>query len=843
MKKATLILFCLTLAAIFTAAQPGKKPAPKPTNQPDMNKLLEEAMKNEGMSKEEMEQMKKMMKDVMPALNEVNAKTADYPEFSSNKGLIPVKNPAKIGAMSRKALSKTEVAGYANGLYAKIMAKGDPAEIAIVKKVVSMTPTAAAIGSATVLAMLQGHPQAALALSIKAVATDPGDLNWQNNMSALLTNYGYPEQAMPLLKKLKNELPGNSTILNNIGYAWLAAGETDSARRYFSSSLRSNPAHHESKCGNGLIEEVKGDPVKAGKTFEEAMELSVNPFIDQVLKNNKGKKGMENLDFEKIKRNLSIYEYFKKDWIKEPPVLHNNVKYYNEDLGMIKGYQDMTSELGDRIEEMTKTLGAELDELSKKGEEEFVKEMAAASMKGLSFMSKPAVVVLGVLSTYTAKWHLDYTDTLNKITEWKYQLNVKRQKEIDAIYKQISDQRGTTCEQFKGSLDKIENDYMKIVNTRLRELLVQKVEEYRQWLNAWCTWSWYVTGNTKNIILMQDINFTQYLTEMYSLIVTSMEVKGEHCSPPVYEVKEKIEAPPIPNFACPAVVSIPSGEEWNELVADSKDFDINQYQIKKTDKPVPNLSVAYGSKGQVAQPGKVPFVKTANGSISPGMFNDQGDGLKTPVDASNIKDLAKQYTNDAIRNKGVAESSIEADQDEAAAYIRKEFNQLVQEFLKTDMSAAKRERMDKLAELLMLYNELVAERSSTRAKNLLSKLLSADCDQKKKPQDRINEEIKRRAEENHQKAKDLIKQSDADEKEFEASQKEAAEFLTKKFTELIDKFIKGDITPEESERMEKIGDVLEEYKQDYKEKFGVYPTISSGAQAPGTFTPDKTLFQ
>ena len=151
--------------------------------------------------------------------------------------------------------------------------------------------------------------------------------------------------------------------------------------------------------------------------------------------------------------------------------------------------------------------------------------------------------------------------------------------------------------------------------------------------------------------------------------------------------------------------------------------------------------------------------------------------------------------------------------------------------------------MDKLAELLMLYNELVAERSSTRTKNLLSKLLSADCDQKKKPQDRINEEIKRRAEENHQKAKDLIKQSDADEKEFEASQKEAAEFLTKKFTELINKFIKGDITPEESERMEKIGDVLEEYKQDYKEKFGVYPTISSGAQAPGTFTPDKTLFQ
>lgn len=113
------------------------------------------------------------------------------------------------------------------------------------------------------------------------------------------------------------------------------------------------------------------------------------------------------------------------------------------------------------------------------------------------------------------------------------------------------------------------------------------------------------------------------------------------------------------------------------------------------------------------------------------MFNDQGDGLKKHPWMPAISKISPNNTRMMPSGiKGVAESSIEADQDEAAAYIRKEFNQLVQEFLKTDMSAAKRERMDKLAELLMLYNELVAERSSTRTKNLLSKLLSADCDQK-----------------------------------------------------------------------------------------------------------------
>ena len=137
MKKAILLLLVLTQAVLFIAAQPDKKPAPKPTNQPDMNKMLEEAMKSEGMSKEEMEEMKKMMKEVMPALNEVNAKTADYPEFTNNRQLIPKKDPAKIAAFAKKVLTQPEIGAYANGLYAKMMAKADPAEMAMVKKVVA----------------------------------------------------------------------------------------------------------------------------------------------------------------------------------------------------------------------------------------------------------------------------------------------------------------------------------------------------------------------------------------------------------------------------------------------------------------------------------------------------------------------------------------------------------------------------------------------------------------------------------------------------------------------------------------------------------------------------------
>lgn len=841
MKKAILLLLVLTQAAIFIAAQPDKKPAPKPTNQPDMNKMLEEAMKAEGMSKEEQEEMKKMMKDMMPALNAVNAKMADYPEFKSNRELIPKKDPARIAAFSKKALAKTEMASYANGLYAKMMLKGDPSEMAIVKKVVALTPNATDIGKSAVLAMLQGHPQAALALSIKAVAIDPADLNWQNNMGALLTSYGYPEEAMPVLKKLKKDMPWNSTVLNNLGQAWLSAGETDSANRYFQAAVRFNPQHHEAKTGKGLVEEAKGNPEKAAQSYEEAMQNSVNPFIDQVHKNNKSSKG--DLDFEKIKRNLAIYEYFPKDWMPEVPVLHNNVKYYNEDYGMIKGYKEMISELGQRINDMTKTLGGELDDLANGDEKKFINEMWKSSMQGLSWMSKPAVAVMGVLSAYTTKWHIDYSDTLKKIGEWTYQLDTKRQKEIDAIYKQISDQRGTTCEQFKGQLDKLENDFMQEVNTRLRELLMRKTEEYRQWLNAWCTWSWYVTGNTKNIILMQDINFTQYLAEMYTHIVTSMVVKPEHCNPPVRDETQKIYPPEIPNFACPAVVSIPAGEEWEDLVAGAKDFDANKYLIKKTDMPVPNVSVAYGSKGMVSEPGKSSFIKTGNGSITPGLVDNSADPETYASMVGQYKQMIKEYGDEAVKDEWTTKE-MEAKQDIGIAGARKELNRLITEFKKDRLSPEEIKKMDWLGEYLWDQNQRIMRRNSTQVNKLLEQMMSADCDGKKKNNDKLNDHIQRNEEEIRQRAREMVEDPDHKEVATDPNQPEI-DRLTKEFNEIVKDYVNGvGMTRKRFNRMERIAEVLNDYRE-MKQigTSGIQPTISSGPQAPGTFTPNKSLFQ
>lgn len=279
-KLITISILLLTLIEVFAQRKPTKPTGPP--SQAQMDKMTEEAMK--GMSVEEKAEMKKMMKEVMPALTEVNAKRAEYPVFNNNMSLIPKKDEVRINAIPKKSLGNADISSYAGNLFTKFMAKGNAEEITIVKKTIAKTSKAGDIGHAALLAMLQGHPQAAMALSMRAVQADPANLNWQNNMAALLTQNGYPEQAIPVLQKLKKETSNNSTVLNNLAIAWLGLGETDSAKLFTVLAIRANPHHPEANLCGGLLEELNGDPVKATDQYIEAMENAVNPFTEQLLK-------------------------------------------------------------------------------------------------------------------------------------------------------------------------------------------------------------------------------------------------------------------------------------------------------------------------------------------------------------------------------------------------------------------------------------------------------------------------------------------------------------------------------------------------------------------------------
>ena len=604
------LLFSVLVISVTSASFAQSVAKEKTPSQPDINKMMEDAMKD--MSEEEKAAMRNVMKDVMPDITKKPG--SNVISFTDNKKLVPARDINRINSIPKKAFTDADINTNATLLYSKLMAKISVAEKTIITKVLSQAKDGSSLMSAATTSLMQGHYQAAMALAMKAVQADPKNVVYQNNLAAILSQSGYPENGIPLLKKLSLQFPGNSTVLNNLAYAWLGLGEIDTARRYFEYSAIRNPNHPETNLCRGLIEELKGDPKKAADDYVKSFEDVPNPFTESMIKNVKAGERIEAIDFEKLKSKITIYEYFPKDWFKIP-VLSDNVSGYENDVAIQNGYEKMFEALMDTIKLMADASSEELNKLADKGETEFAKTMMKESIKGLNMMSMPAVYVQKILAPYVYKWTENYTREYNSLRE-----------EISAKRKEITKTGGNDkCPDF----DRKNNEFMAYANPLIRKFHAKKIEEFRAWLNAFCTWSWYITGNPKNVVLTQCISWTAALVEMYRSAAHDQESIAKSCVMQKGDGIASVAPPVIPNFTCPVVVSIPIGLNELSLGAETINFDDNQWNIKQANgASMPNVTVAFGmGKNGIAEPGKYgnPYVKTGNGSINASGIN--GDEL------------------------------------------------------------------------------------------------------------------------------------------------------------------------------------------------------------------------
>ena len=619
MKKYLLasILLLFIGAAI---AQPAKKPVPKTKHpaQSEMDKAMEDAMKD--MSEDEKAEMRKMMKSVMPELEKKPG--SDLVPFTDNKKLLPKKDITHINSIPKKIFTDTEASANTALLYSRLMAKIPVSEKAIMTNVLAKAKNGSSIMEAAITSFMQGHHHAAMGLAMKAVQAEPKNVIYQNNLAAILSQSGYPEKAIPYLKKLSTQFPANGTVLHNLGYAWFSLGEIDTARRYFAYAAARNPNNPETKLCRGVIEELRGDPKKATDNYVESFEQAPNPFTENMAKNVKAEGRLEKIDFEKLKSRIAIYEYFKKDWITFP-VLSDNVSAFENNMKIKNGYSKMFSELDAKIEAMTEASNAEVDALIDKGVTAFAETMMKENIKGLSMMSMPAVYVQKILQAHLNKWVTDY------------------QKEGGELMKNINAQKIAMTK--IGNNDKCpdhdrkNNEFLAYANPLIRNFHAKKIEECRVWLNAFCTWSWYITGNPKNSVMTQCIAWTGFIKEIYEAAIDHQFAIAKSCVNQNSFGVAYIPAPAIPNFTCPAVVSIPIGLDELRLSADAVNFDNNDWNIKQAEGiTAPNVTLSLGvDKNDITEPGKYgnPYVKTGNGSINTSGINytESDDQELTPL--------------------------------------------------------------------------------------------------------------------------------------------------------------------------------------------------------------------
>ncbi|MCZ2459268.1 MAG: hypothetical protein LC128_06545 [Chitinophagales bacterium] len=620
MKRTTILLSILFLL-ISSGVLSQTKPKQKPPSHAEINKMMENTMKESGMSKEEQEEMKKMMKDMMPALTKSNIKIVNYPEFTDNKQLIPKRDAARINAISKKALTDADVTATSANLYNKLMQKATADEKAIISKVIAKEKTGSSLMSAAVVAFLQGHNQVAMGLAMKAVMADPKNANYQNNLAAILSQSGYPEKAIPFLKKLQQQLPGNSTINNNLGFAWLKLGEVDSAKRFYAMAAIRNPANPETKLCGGVLKELEGDPIEAVRDYVDAFEEIPNPFAESMINNRKAGDRIDKMDFEKLKQHITIHEFFTKEWTTLPQ-LSNSVNGFNSDQSIMYGYDMMYGKLDKKLEELQEAAGADLNALYDKGEDEFVKTMLKESMEGVNMMSKPAAYITKMLGIYFQEMTQKYMQELAKLDKF-----IDEQREI-----KNKSGENDKCPDY----DRRSNAYMEAVNPRIKEFYQKYLDDYRTWLNAWCTWRWYLTGNIRNTVLTEYINWTRGLLSLHQEAVDKLEFDKPACVPQKENSPANIADLPIPSFLCPVVVTMPVGLEALRLSAEAAALDNNSFGIKHSGGAMPNATISFGvGKGTITEPGLygTPYVKTANGSINQSGFNyteNSGDFDKSP---------------------------------------------------------------------------------------------------------------------------------------------------------------------------------------------------------------------
>ncbi|MDB5280610.1 MAG: hypothetical protein JWR61_5565 [Ferruginibacter sp.] len=835
MKKYLLPACMLLLVFQVSFAQPRPKAKSTKTQpgQPDMDRLMNDAMKD--LSPEDKAEMKKMMGGIMPTLMNQNAKTADYNDFSSNKQLLPKRDAAIV--LPKKKLSATEVAPYAGNLYTKLVTKGDPAEIAIIKSITSKVSTSAQMENAAVLCMLQGHPQAAMAIAAKSVQADARNLNAQNNLASLLTQYGYPEQAIPVLNKLADDAPSNTTVLNNMAYAWLGLGETDSARIYSGMAIRINPANTEAMLCGGLMEELFGDPIKANDAYVESLKSNLNPFTEKLLTNNNGQDRIEKIDFDKIKKAITIYEYFPKDWIKIPD-FSDNVNGYEGDSRIYNSYEAMLETLDDKIKSMQDAAGRDLDKLTEKGEETFVKTMGEETIKGLNMMSKTAVIVEKILFYYMKQW-----------SEEKQQQAAALQEDIEAQRK-IRDKSGDNdkCPDY----DRRNNEFLQYANPRVRAFHAQRIEEFRMWLNAFCTWSWYVAGNPKNAVLSECIGWAGALKGLYSDALSAQQAIAKTCVSQNNNGKMDVPMPEVPNFYCPAVVSIPTGNEWQQLSNAVKNFDKNSLDVKKNPAvKVPNASIAYGAdNNSISEPGKSFTAKTADGSITPSAADvdkAMDNGLLGALKRINAKNGNTPVPTDAAVNKAID-------------------NKLTDMLKKLNSRPKAADGLDELTPLPNLKDMI--------SNDLLKKMMHSSCDNVQSSKDIFKKEMERMI----KKVKELeayeqvMEQIKALEQKIagQEAEKQQQDALKKSMEKMMEEVNKMDQYSEMKERQKNIEKIMEEmdqmdekrlFKQDMDkimqlvdemenapavlkdiQENGLRPSLNSGLQGPSAPAAGKNIF-
>ncbi|MEQ1584459.1 MAG: hypothetical protein ABL895_01160 [Cyclobacteriaceae bacterium] len=269
MTRKIMTILVLVLIGSLGFAQQKPKPKDKPPTQKEIDEMMREAQKEmEGLSEEE----KKMMEGMgvkMPGLGSLPKFSDQQYQDALSEGefTIPKKDQARISSVRMKPMSSSELTLYVKSTTAKVEQRMDAKKLAAGKEAYTAVKAKykepGAVSTAASGYWLLGVLQPAIYLMGRACQDDPTNPDHLNNYAAFLTMARTEELALPILINLNKDYPKNSTILNNMGHAWLGLGDVDRAEKYLDSAIALFPNHSQANFTKAMIAKSKGNNSEA----------------------------------------------------------------------------------------------------------------------------------------------------------------------------------------------------------------------------------------------------------------------------------------------------------------------------------------------------------------------------------------------------------------------------------------------------------------------------------------------------------------------------------------------------------------------------------------------------
>lgn len=281
MKKHFSLLLSVFCAGLL-CAQPAKKqkPTEKVPTEKTMKGLMQEAQNAlDNMDPEDKRIMdslgiKKPSFTTTPAVSDKDLRDAYLEEGK----VVPAYKAALIRAMPAKIFTKEELLAFIKKTNASITTLVRPASKQLADKIADQFKNDPYYGYMIAAAAngmwMMDYKEAATYLMGKATELVPNADNL-NNFAAYLTMGGAAHIAIPILEKLNSIHKKNSTILNNLGQAWLQLGDETKGEKYLDSAIMIYVYHPQANYTKCLLLESKGKKAEAIEALNRSLKHSV----------------------------------------------------------------------------------------------------------------------------------------------------------------------------------------------------------------------------------------------------------------------------------------------------------------------------------------------------------------------------------------------------------------------------------------------------------------------------------------------------------------------------------------------------------------------------------------